>query len=161
MCTDEIKQFVEEMIDFRLKNSSELDNFMHIAAIVACKKIVSLSINQSRLKYHCQGVRSIHSEVGAVKKLPYRDSSKNKKHVDLVVIRVTRSGLLANSQPCQHCIKYMSEMSGGYKIDNVYFSDNRGVFKTTLRKLGNEYPKHISRGFLRHSRESIHNKESL
>lgn len=149
---------IDYMINIRLKNATEVDKFMHVAAIIIDSRMVCCSINQSRLKYHCQGVKSIHSEIAAIKKLPYRDISKKKKNVDMIVIRVTKTGKLSSSQPCEYCVKHLSEMNNSYRINNIFFSDNRGIVKTKLTDLCNSIPKHVSGGFIRRKSYSTKNK---
>lgn len=153
-----IGNLINNMIDYRLKclNSTEI-NMMHVSCIILKNKphlFTHNCINKSRLRYHCQGVRSIHSEIEAISKLPPRDKQSKKKEIDLIVIRITKSGMLTSSMPCQHCLNNMSNMNNGYKINNIYFSKNdRTIEKVKLRDLMNNYPKHISGGFLMSSRK--------
>ena len=94
---------------------------------------------------------TLHAEVLATKKLPYiHNNKKRKKKVNLLVIKVTKSGKLANSKPCFHCIKYLNKMSS-YQICNVYYSThNQTIVKipfSELLKMDNHY---ISRSNRRH-----------
>lgn len=45
-----------------------------------------------------------------------------RKKYDILVIRVTADGELANSRPCNHCIMTMREMG----IRRVFYSDGKG-----------------------------------
>ena len=79
---------------------------------------------------------SRHAEVDAITRLPpLRRNSKYKKVVDLLVIRITRSGMVRRSDPCFMCIKHMQNIKS-YRIRNVYFSNEIGeIEKHTLEEL--------------------------
>jgi hypothetical protein len=66
-----------------------------------------------------------HAEVGAVKKLKPRDKTKKPICVDLLVIRINKSGGLTMSKPCFFCTKKLSSLVG-YKIRKIYYSDAKG-----------------------------------
>jgi cytidine deaminase len=159
-----IEYLISNMITYRMKclNRQEI-NMMHVSCIILKNKphfFTPNCINKSRLRYHCQGVRSIHSEIEAISKLPPRDKQSKKKEIDLIVIRITKSGMLTSSMPCQYCLNNMNKMDNGYKINNIYFSKNdRTIEKVKLRDLMIHYPKHISGGFLFNSRKK--NSEEL
>lgn len=56
------------------------------------------------------------------------------------------------SKPCIHCVKMMSELapSRGYKIANVYYSDQNGeIQRTKLSDLLQEECGHVSYFFRR------------
>ena len=67
---------------------------------------------------------SIHAEVDACNKLPMRMRRGDLLTVNLIVIRVTKSGKLCNSIPCQDCIRHlaMNACAKGYRIKYVYYS---------------------------------------
>ncbi len=45
--------------------------------------------------------------------------------MDLLVIRLSKTGILSNSRPCYHCIKQLEQVRF-VSIKNVYYSDSAG-----------------------------------
>lgn len=97
--------------------------FCHFAMIYTCKgkslKVYSYGFNQVR-----KG-RSIHAEVDAINNLPPIAKKKKLVKVNLLVIRMTRSGFkLAESKCCVKCCEsiYKIPPYRGYTIDNVAYS---------------------------------------
>lgn len=90
---------------------------------------------------------SIHAEIKLLKNLPSLPRRKNLKRIDIIVIKF--NGIrLSNSRPCWHCIRslYILSYKKGYRIGNIYYSDDIGnIQKTTLNRLSLETP-YISRG---------------
>jgi cytidine deaminase len=87
----------------------------------------------------------VHAEEDAINKLkPNPKMSKNNKNlekVDMLVIRFSRNNKLQESKPCANCIQHIKQLpyKKGYKIKNIYYSNNNGdIVKTTLSKLENE-----------------------
>ena len=88
----------------------------------------------------------IHAEHDALLKL-IPNKKRKLKNINLLVIRVSGKNKLQSSKPCNNCIQMMKKLSikKGYKIQNVYYSDNNeNIVKTTLYALDNE-EKHYSR----------------
>ena len=88
----------------------------------------------------------IHAEHDALLKL-IPNKKRKLKNINLLVIRVSGKNKLQSSKPCNNCIQTMRRLSikKGYKIQNVYYSDNNeNIVKTTLYALDNE-EKHYSR----------------
>jgi hypothetical protein len=94
---------------------------------------------------------SIHAEENAMRKLlPLRRQKKLKK-VDLLVIRVSKSGQLGNSKPCIHCILNLSKNlpDKGYVLHAVHYTDETGEIKTArFQNLLQETTPHISRFYV-------------
>lgn len=44
--------------------------------------------------------------------------------VDIVIIRINKKNQLRYSRPCNKCIEYLKRLD--YKIENVYYSTNKG-----------------------------------
>jgi hypothetical protein len=58
-----------------------------------------------------------HAEIHAIEKL---DHQKIKKSVNLLVVRLSKSGELGESRPCYHCLQSLKKTK--IKIKYVYFS---------------------------------------
>ena len=71
---------------------------------------------------------------------------------------------LQSSKPCGNCLEIMKNLpiKKGYKIQNVYYSDNNeNIIKTTLYALDNE-EKHYSRYYkFRKTESSLNIKNSF
>ena len=67
---------------------------------------------------------SIHAELNSLKRFRHVMSSKNlnNKHVDLLVIRLTKSNKLGESRPCFHCLEQL--IKSNVNIRYVYYSTN-------------------------------------
>jgi len=90
---------------------------------------------------------TIHAEHSAINKLKARDKNKKFLKINIVVIKISNTGLISMSKPCKHCIENMQILANrkGYYIDSVYFSNNsREMEKWTYSKLENEECKHVT-----------------
>jgi cytidine deaminase len=82
--------------------------------------------------------RSVHAEDHAIQKLPTRPSKQKRyQKVDILVIRVSKTGQLGNSKPCHSCLMLLSKQlpERGYTLSRVYYSDDQG--KIQVSKLSN------------------------
>jgi len=99
---------------------------------------------------------SIHAEHDAINKL--KPLGRNKKEIiNLLVVRFSKNKKLQNSKPCANCIKNMKNLpqKKGYKIKNIYYSNDNGVIvKITLSNLENQQL-HYSKYF-RHKYKNSH-----
>jgi hypothetical protein len=94
------------------------------------------------------GINSgIHAECDALRKLPPNKNKKKLKIISLLVVRISGKNKLQSSKPCFNCIKCMKTLplKLGYKIQNIYYSNNEGfIIKSDLDYLDND-EKHYSR----------------
>ena len=69
---------------------------------------------------------SIHAEVDACNKLRY---SRKIQHIDILVIRITKTGILSNSKPCASCTRFMRTIlrKRNYLISNIFYSNQYGA----------------------------------
>ena len=91
--------------------------------------------------------RTVHAEEDAMSRLSGR-ARKHPKRVHLLVIRTTKTGRLANSKPCSHCLRQMANMTTfrGYRIHRVHYSTGNGseIASCTLTTLMQETTPHVS-----------------
>ena len=75
---------------------------------------------------------STHAEIDAIGKIM---NKKNKpKKLDIVVVRYTKSGELAESRPCYHCLCFMEKSR--LDIRNIYYSTSEGtIVKERLEEM--------------------------
>jgi cytidine deaminase len=91
-------------------------------------KELARGMNHYLPSYH----NSIHAEVAAINNL---HKTKKKIKIDIIVIRINKSGNLCNSEPCLSCLKYMEKhlLDRNYILKNIYYSDNNSnIVKTKL-----------------------------
>jgi cytidine deaminase len=98
--------------------------------------ILSIGINYYPIKNsNEQNKKTIHAECDAINKLP---NVRKKQVINILVIRLSKNNKLGMSQPCNSCVKMLSNIpqKKGYNIKNIYYSDsNNNIIKTTLTKL--------------------------
>ena len=116
------------------------------------QQLSAVGYNSLRKRNSCHP--STHAEMDAMDKLPPRDNNKRPKNISLLVIRVSRSGLLGSSRPCLHCLQQLKTLRR-YKIDFVYFSTRDGTIeRVRFNKIIREKHQHISTGYLRRQSHS-------
>lgn len=87
------------------------------------------------------GLPSKHAEHHVINKFL---RLKNKpKLIDLVVVRLSKTGKLGQSKPCFHCLLRIN--SSGLKIKNIYYSLSDGTIK--CEKLCNIQCTQLSTGY--------------
>lgn len=89
----------------------------------------------------------IHAEHNALSKLKPIKYKKRLEQINILVIRLSKTNKIQSSKPCNNCIKIMEIIpeKKGYKLQNIYYSDDKGnIIKTSLNTLKNE-EKHYSR----------------
>jgi cytidine deaminase len=126
-------EIVEQLIDIRLGNISELNynrnGYNHIAAVITKNRknnfnVLSVGLNSTK----CDNI-SIHAEYSAISKL--QNNTKINKVVDLLVLRTTLCRKLGSSKPCVKCLECMFcyATKKGYKVNNVYYSMSDGTIQ--------------------------------
>jgi cytidine deaminase len=98
----------------------------------------------------------IHAEHDAINGLKPLRRKKHLQNVNILVVRLSKNNRLQNSKPCANCIETMNILpeKKGYRIKNVYYSNENGeIVKSNLKILENE-ELHYSR-FFRRNRYSL------
>lgn len=97
----------------------------HIAFLIKNSKIVHIGTNSCRthpetLKYDYKDHQlvGIHAELAVCMK----SGKENLKDYKMVVLRVDRTGKLANSKPCCGCQSVIKQ----FNLDEVWYSDAKG-----------------------------------
>lgn len=82
------------------------------------------SLTEASTPLKGSALNSIHAEHNAMRKFTkltnYTRSHSPGDNVDIIVLRISRTGILGNSKPCRNCIMRMSKFE--YNIVNVYYS---------------------------------------
>ncbi len=80
------------------------------------------------------GFNSRHAEMDVLQKIDLKYYQKNHIKLDLYVIRLTKTGNLAESKPCKHCIKMLA--SSGLLFKWIYYSTSDNVIvRVSFHKL--------------------------
>jgi hypothetical protein len=97
----------------------------HMAFLIRCGKIVHIGTNSCKshpetLKYDYKDHQkvSIHAELAVCMK----SGKDNLKDYKMIVLRVDRTGKLANSKPCCGCQSVIQQ----FDVGEVWYSDNKG-----------------------------------
>ena len=111
---------------------------------------LAIGENSERMRFGDDRL-STHAEMDALKKLDglIRVQKCKKQKMDLVVIRVNKSGNLCESAPCYHCTKEL-EQTKVVSINKLYFSRSDGTITCVKfsKWLKNEHF-HVSKGWRR------------
>ena len=106
----------------------------------AMKKARILSFGVNQMGDVNGNTPGIHAEEDALSKLMPLKYKKRLEPINLLVIRLSSKNKLQSSKPCSNCIKLLSIIpkKKGYKIENIYYSDENGdIIKTNLQTLEN------------------------
>lgn len=138
-------------ISFNLDNNKYLHK--HISFIINSKsnEVITYGFN-----YYLNGNKfpfSLHSEVNAINKHYKKKLTKNilKVKKDLVIIKLSKTGIIGNSKPCQHCANYIYNNFDNLKLDKIYYSTQQNTLEE-LTKSDLQKPNFkIAGGFRKHS----------
>jgi hypothetical protein len=74
---------------------------------------------------------TVHAEAHALSKLDkintFRRNVKKHNKIDLLVVRMSKTGKIGYSRPCKDCLDKMS--LSRYNINNIYYTANDGLIK--------------------------------
>lgn len=108
-------------------------------------RILSYGVNKMGDSYGIQP--GIHAEHDAIRKLLPLKRKRRLVSVNILVIRLSQKNKIQSSKPCINCINVMKTLpiKLGYKIQNVYYSNEDGdIIKSSIKNLEKEDP-HYSR----------------
>jgi deoxycytidylate deaminase len=71
---------------------------------------------------------STHAEMDAIQKLKRKNRESNRIIlVNILIIRISKTGILNCSKPCLNCLKHIQNLPRyGYRVKYVYYSDENG-----------------------------------
>lgn len=65
---------------------------------------------------------SIHAEVQSIVKY-YRSKSVNKNKKALIVVKLSKTGIVGNSRCCKQCMRFIRNNMNNMNIKKIYYSD--------------------------------------
>ena len=96
---------------------------------MAGMKKLALGENYCTLK---SSLPSVHADDDGLTKLnkinKYRRFISSTDWIDIVVLRISKTGVLGNSRPCRDCLLRMSKCS--FNIHTVYYSTSQGTIES-------------------------------
>ena len=98
--------------------------------------------------YRVSNIPTVHAEISALENLPWVPRRKKHTVIDLVVVRVSKTGLLCMSMPCESCIRRMQPIANkkNYRIRNILYSNENGeIISIPYRNLESIMHKHKTR----------------
>jgi hypothetical protein len=116
---------------------------MRLARAIRIHSIIQLRLfaEQSGGKKVAYGVNSkrearagccygLHAEMDAIRKLPPTYGSRIIT-LDLIIVRIGKTGVLKNSGPCFKCLEHLNRMKNktNYRVKYIYYSDSSGNVK--------------------------------
>lgn len=112
------------------------EGFFHVAIIPNSKGFITSTNNYHRNYLNKKFIYSLHAEVSVLHKYNNIIKNKNKKIKELIVLRMTRCGLIRNSKPCRKCCETMNN----YNVKTVIYSEDDGTMtKIKIKDLINTY----------------------
>lgn len=117
--------------------------------IVLCCEAVESGIGNGKIGYgmnlddEFKNMPSKHAEIDALNKI--KNKKNIPKNIDLLVIKLTKSGKLSSSRPCIHCLNSLEKSN--LKFKNIYYSDSNGnILKEKFSNMKNNPTTYISSG---------------
>ena len=90
------------------------------AAIIKHNKLLSKPFcNIPSYKSYNKVCSSTHAEINAITNY-YKQKSKNRSKIDIIVIRINKTNQLCNARPCYNCLELMKKIG----VRRVYYSIN-------------------------------------
>jgi len=110
--------------------------------LIGGKKVVIGFNNTTNWNY----MPTLHAEIDAYTKI--KNYKNVPKKMDLLVVRITNGGNLAESRPCFHCINILAKSK--LNIKNIYYStSDRTIVCEKFVDLVSSTKKYVTRGFKR------------
>lgn len=122
-----ITKFINILINTAYKSNLK---FKHSAIIISGGKCVSVANNSDRTYIDGKIYGGLHAEHAVIRKC-----KKQLRGATLIVIRLSKTGLLSESMPCVQCKKIISDCG----IKKIYYSNNNGFIKTKINNVGTHY----------------------
>jgi hypothetical protein len=90
---------------------------------------------------------STHAEIDALYKI--REKRNMPRAINIIIIRISKTGKLGESRPCMHCIDMMKCIKK-FKINNIFYSNSHGdIIKERFATMAQHTNTHISIGMRR------------
>lgn len=125
-------------------------SFNHVASLVRDESLITMGENclqtaSPRTHGGKSSICSMHAEMNAIRKASTNRSIKDGTAMDLIVIRVSPTGVLGMSRPCCRCIQRIQ--TARFKIEKIYYSTADGkIVAEKLNQLVRSPTLHMTHG---------------
>jgi cytidine deaminase len=138
---------INNMINYRKTQIKKFNGYYQHVAMIFEKNNICNPLSYGTNYYTCYNENTIHAEHDALLRL--KENKKNKKKINIIVIRYTTTYKLCNSKPCAFCLDNMYNITNlkGYNINKVYYSNNNNIEVVKFKELYNETDKHIPKKY--------------
>lgn len=121
---DKIIRFV---IDTQIVPGLIESDYKHYACVLKKKRVLAIGTNHVIFDSYNS---SIHAENDVITKFKrinkFRRYIKKSDSIDILVFRLTKTGVLGYSRPCKTCIDML--LSSNFNIRKIYYSTSNGNF---------------------------------
>jgi hypothetical protein len=109
-------------ISYSLENNQYLNKHLSLLIDYKKKKIITYGFN-----YYLKSNKfpfSLHSEINTINKHYKKNLTKNiiKSKKMLIIIKLSKIGIIGNSKPCQHCANYIANNYNNLNLCKIYYS---------------------------------------
>ncbi len=139
-------------LSFSLRNNSDINKHFAFLLDLKTNKILCYDLNV----YLKAAVFpfSIHAEIQVITKYYRSSKSVNKNKKALLVVKISKTGVLSNSRCCLNCMRFIRNNFENLNLKAVYYSANmRELTKLSRRDLIDEAFKH-SKGYQKRKDET-------
>ena len=141
-------KIIHNLINNITIQSNKSHGFQHYSGIYKNGKCYHLGHNHLRNSYNGECIcYSTHAEMDVLYKVlkrcklqPFKDIIDLSDYI-IIVVRISRDGLIKNSRPCNQCLQAMKL----YRIKKIVYSTDIGTFES--EKPGNMEQCHVSSGW--------------
>ena len=140
-------------IEFYLQNTKS--NHNHVSFLVDDKRRNILSYSFNFFYKSKKFPFSIHAEINSITKY-YKNTnlSKLKPKTILVVLKITKTGVIGMSKPCFHCRIFLNNNFDNLNLNKIYYSNKDILEQLYINELMDKESQHLSAGFKHCSRKS-------
>lgn len=133
-------------IAFYLQNTKHCHN--HISFIVDNKNrnIITYMFNS----YYNSKVFpfSSHSEINSINKcIKLGNVIRNRPKVILIVVKLSKTGILGMSKPCYHCRLFINSNYENLNLIKIYYSNKNNLEELNIMNLLDKESQHLSAGY--------------
>ncbi len=94
---------------------------------------------------------SLHSEINTINKHYRKKLTKNinKTKKILIILKISKIGVIGNSKPCQHCANYIYNNYDNLNLTKIYYSNKNNILEELTKDELNKKKFKLSAGFKR------------
>lgn len=134
-------------ISYSLENNQYLNKHLSLLVDYKRKNIITYGFN-----YYLKSNKfpfSLHSEINTINKHYKKNLTKNiiKSKKILIIIKLSKIGIIGNSKPCQNCANYIINNYTNLNLTKIYYSTQLNTLEELTKNdlLNNEFK--LSAGF--------------